>query len=128
MNQERILRGVVALPGLIFLVNGLLWIFAPEQAAKQIEMPLLQGIARSSEIGDLGAFFMATAGMILLGAATARPTWLQAAAMLVGGAAAIRTLAWLLHDAPFATRFIVFELAITGLLLFAAARFAKKSG
>ena len=90
-------------------------------------MPLLDGIGRSTQIGDMGAFFLGCSAMILLGAATRRPHWLQAAAMLVGGAAIVRTLAWAFHDAAFATQFIAVELVVTGVLLFGAHRFTTRA-
>ena len=57
---------------------------------------------------------------IFLGAFQCRAHWLYAAAMLVGGAAVMRTIAFLLHDAPFATQFIVPEVVMTAMLVGAA--------
>ncbi len=41
---------------------------------------------------------------------------------VLGGAALLRTLAWLLHDAAFGGTFIAVELVSAALLLFAARR------
>ena len=100
--MQKTLRIVVALPGVMFLASGLNWLFWPESAAQGLGLPLLDGIARSTQIGDIGSFFFGTSAMILTGSITARPTWLYAAAMLLGGAAAMRVAAWALHGADFA--------------------------
>ena len=60
--------------------------------------------------------------MILVGVIKLEPRWLRAAAMLVGGAAVVRTLAWAIQDAAFAAQFIVIEVVIAALLFFAASR------
>ena len=116
------IRIVAALLGVIFAVQGLSWIFDPASAAESLGMPLLDGIGRSTQIGDLGAFFFAMSAMIFVGAIKAEPRWLRAAAMLVGGAAVVRTLAWAIQDAAFATQFIAVELVFAALLFFAASR------
>lgn len=120
--MQRIVRISVVLPGVLMLVSGLRWLFSPQSAADALGMPLLDGIARSTQIGDLGAFFLATAAMILLGAIQANAQWLYAAAMLLGGAALVRTASWMFHGAAFATQFIVAEVVMTAIVLFCAAK------
>ena len=41
----------------MMFVMGLRWLVDPSGAAAGIGMPVLDGLARSSQIGDLGAFF-----------------------------------------------------------------------
>jgi hypothetical protein len=120
--MRRTVRVIATLPGVLFAVQGLNWIFDPAAAALSLGMPLLDGIGRSTQIGDLGAFFFAMSAMILVGVVKLEPRWLRAAAMLVGGAAVVRTLAWAFHDAAFATRFIVIEVVIAALLFFSASQ------
>jgi len=120
--MERTVRILATLPGVLFAAQGLNWIFDPASAAESLGMPLLDGIGRSTQIGDLAAFFFAMSAMILVGVVRLEPRWLRAAALLVGGAAVMRTLAWAIHDAAFATRFIAIEVAIAALLLFSASR------
>jgi hypothetical protein len=86
-------------------------------------MPLLDGLARSTQVGDFTSFFLALGTMGVLGAVRQSPTWLRGAAMLLGGAAAMRTLAWAAHGADFATEFILIETVAAAVLLFIAARF-----
>ncbi len=118
-KADRIIAG---LPGLLFFGTALQWIFDPKAAAESLGLPLLDGLARSTEIGDLGAFFLAGSTMILWGAVTANAHWLRAAALLVGCAAFVRTLAWLMHGADFAAAFIAVEVVVTVLLVTVAAR------
>ena len=116
------LRVVVGIVGVFFLLQGLGWLFAPANAAEGLGMPLLDGVARSTQIGDFAAFFVGLGTMILLGAVRQERTWLFAGAMLLGGAAIGRTLAALVHDAAFTTQFIAIEAVIAALLLFVATR------
>lgn len=116
------LRIVAFALGGVFLLNGAGWVFRPGSAAEGLGMALPDGMARSTMIGDVGAFFFGAATLILLGAATRRAHWLRAAALLFGYAAALRTLAWAAHGAAFAGGFIGIEVAVTGLLLFLASR------
>ena len=120
--MEKVVRIVVVLLGLLFLVSGVNWVLDPDAAAQGLGVALPDGLARSTLIGDLGAFFFAGSAFIFLGVVTARAHWLYAAAMLFGGAAVMRTLAWALHDAAFAAFFIAVEVVVTAILLFAATR------
>ena len=57
--MQRTIRIVAALPGVLFAIQGLNWIIDPSAAAEGLGMPLLEGIGRSTQIGDLAAFFFA---------------------------------------------------------------------
>jgi hypothetical protein len=120
-------RIVVASPRVLVVLPALQGIFDPAAAAEALGLPLLDGLARSTEIGDLGAFFIACSGMILYGAATAKPHWLRAPAILVGSAAFVRTLAWILHGADFAAAFIAVEVVVAGILFTVAGRIPATS-
>ena len=122
---DKVIRGVAGLLGLMFLVMGLRWLVDPGGAAGEIGLPLQEGLAMSSQIGDLGAFFMVTGGFALLGAITRNATLLYTPAALLGVAALFRLLAWQLHEAALATEFILFELVACAVLLFARQRFSR---
>jgi hypothetical protein len=83
-------------------------------------MPLLDGLARSTQVGDLSAFFLVAGGTMLIGSRPGRARLLYVPAGLVGGAAVTRTLAWALHGAAFATLFITVEVVVGAILLKAA--------
>jgi len=83
-------------------------------------MSLLDGVARSTQIGDLSALFLTAGATILVGALPGRARLLYVPMGLFGVAALARTLAWVLHGAAFAAGFISLELALAALLLVAA--------
>jgi hypothetical protein len=116
------LRIFSALPGALFCLIAVQWMFRPEQAASALELPLLSGAARSTQIGDTGSFFLGIGACFLLGAVRLERQWFLAAALLVGGAAFYRTLAWGLHGAPLTTDKIAVELLSLGIAAFAASR------
>jgi hypothetical protein len=122
-----VLRVVVSLVGVLFVVQGIGWIADPAGAAEGLGMPLLDGLARSTQIGDFTGFFAGLGSMILLGAWRRDPVWLQAGGLLLGGAAAGRILAWGLHSADFATQFIAVEVVFAALLFFASTRISADS-
>lgn len=115
----RILAGLL---GAFFFLQGLGWIIDAKSAAEGLGMPLLDGIARSTQAGDLTGFFLCLGGFALWGAYQPSPTWLRAAGFLLFGAAFGRTVAALVSDAAFATQFITIELVTGGLLFLAAAK------
>jgi hypothetical protein len=119
-------RILAALPAVIFLVLGLRWLIDPSAAAQMLGMPLLDGIGRSSQIGDMSAYFIGGSIMIFASIITQQRIWLQAAALLISLTAVFRIIAWLFHDAALATDLIAPEILFTGLLLFAAAQVSQE--
>lgn len=120
--MQRWIRIGTALVGVLFLVQALAWMVDPAQAAEALGMPLLDGVGRSSQVGDTAAFFLGLGVLPLLGAYTRERQWIQGAALLLGAAALMRLLAWAAHDAAFATDFIAVELVLCGALLYSARR------
>lgn len=117
-----VMRVVAGLVGVAMTGAALNWIVDPASAAAALEMPLVsEGPGRSTQIGDFIAFFSSVAAMIIIGVLRRSAPWLQAAALILGLAAAGRTLAWLAHGAAFAPKFIAIELAAAVVLLIAAA-------
>lgn len=115
----RILGGIL---GAFFLLQGLQWLGTPEAAAGALGMPLLDGMGRSTQIGDISGFFLCLGGFALYGAYRQNGTWLRAAGILLGLVGVTRTIAWLAHDAPFAAVFISVEFIGGALLTFCAMR------
>jgi hypothetical protein len=115
------LRVLTGLLGTFFTLQAVLWLAAPARAAAGLGMPLLDGIGRSTQIGDFSSFFLAIGGGILLGVRAGRARWLYFPAALLGLAAVGRTLAWGVHGAAFAAAPIVVEV-VSALVLLAAAR------
>ncbi|MEH6558154.1 MAG: hypothetical protein V7459_00205 [Oceanicoccus sp.] len=123
--MNKVLRVIVILPAILFVFIGLRWLVDPEAAAAALGMPLLEGIGRSSQMGDIGGFFLAGGIMIVLGVITAKRAWFQAPALLLMTIAIYRILAWLLHDAALATPMIAVEVVLAVLFVFASSRLAN---
>lgn len=115
------LRVATTVLGGFFALQGVLWLVDPARVAAGLGMPLLDGLGRSTQIGDFASFFLTAGVTMLVGSRPGRARLLYVPAGLVGGAAVTRTLAFALHGAELAVTFIAIELA-TGLLLVAAAR------
>lgn len=118
-----LLRLIAILPAIPLLVIGIGLVFQPGQAVASLGMPLLDGAALSTQLGDMTAFFLCTSAFILMGGYHAAPRWLFAGAALMIVVAAARTLAWLVHGAAFSAEPIIVEvvstvwLVVCGLLL-----------
>ena len=110
---KTITRILAAIPGLPMLLIGVGLVIQPEQAVGNLSMPLLDGLALSTQLGDMTAFFLCTAAFIFMGAYHAAPRWLLAGAALFLVAAFARTLAWQVHGAGLATESIAVELVST---------------
>ncbi len=117
-----VLRVVLALPAIGFVVTGLRFVVSPAGAAKGLEMPLLDGAARSSQIGDVGALFLGMGLMILTALATLKREWFIAPAILLALVATLRVLAWLFHDAALLVQMIIPEIVIASLLVLASTK------
>ena len=118
----RIVSGLV---GLLIALTAINWITNPSEAAAGLGMPLLEGMGRSTQIGDFTSFFVSVAVFCFLGAYHQRAHWLVAAATILGSAALFRSLSWLVHGAELATTFISLELVMTVLLLGCAYLFSR---
>jgi len=119
---SKILRAIVCIPAIIFIVTGLQFLLDPAAAVKQFGMPLLDGVGRSSQIGDMAGFFLTCGLCVLIAVSTGKRVWFYPAAMLTSITAMGRILAWLLHDAALAINLIAPEIIFTALFLFAASR------
>jgi len=126
MAMNTLLRILVTLPGILFVVIGLGWLVVPAQVANEFGMPLLDGIGRSNQIGDLSVVFLALGIMILVAVITSERRWFHVPALMLLGVGCARILAWLVHDAAFAGQSIAIEFGVGCLLLVAAARLAVR--
>lgn len=111
------LRIVTLLMGAGFALQGVGWLVVPERAAAGLGMPVLDGLARSTQFGDFAAFFLTLGLSILAAIGMARARLLYFPAGLLGSAAFGRVVAWAVHGAAFATTFIVVEIVACLLLL-----------
>jgi hypothetical protein len=116
------LRLVIAVLGAFFLLQGIGWLVDPARVAAGLGMPLLDGLARSTQVGDLASFFLVAGATMLLGSRDGRSGLLWVPAALIGGAAVTRTLAWMFQGADFAVLFITVEVVVAAILVTGARR------
>ena len=124
--MKNVLRVIAGLAGTLFFLNGLQWIINPASVADSLGMPLLEGVGLSTQIGDLGSFFITVGAMTLIGAITTTRHWFYAPSMLLLVAALYRTLSTILYGAPFVMSAIVVEISIGLFLIFAGSKISTK--
>ena len=125
--MKNVLRVIAGLAGTLFFLNGLQWIISPASVADSLGMPLLEGVGLSTQIGDLGSFFITVGAMTLIGAITTTRHWFYAPSMLLLVAALYRTLSTVLHGAAFALPSIAIEIIVGLFLIFAGLRISEES-
>jgi hypothetical protein len=125
MAMTNALKLAAAITGLVFTCVGSTWWIAPKFASAQLGMPLLDGIALSSQIADLGSFFLTLGLCILIGLGRGQREWLYPPILLLGFALAGRLIAWLLHGASLTPGMMAIETFVIALLIFTAFQLAK---
>jgi len=123
--MKKLLLVFPAVPAAILIFMGVRWLANPYAAAQAQFMPLLEGMALSSQIADIGAVFFCMGCMILLGLITQNKTWIHATIFILITIAIMRIIAWLFHDAALAIPMIVVELVMSGMLYFAANKLSR---
>ena len=120
--MKNVLRVIAGLVGALFFLNGLQWIVSPANVADSLGMPLLEGVGLSTQIGDLGSFFITVGAMTLIGAITTTRHWFYAPSMLLLVAALYRTLSTILYGAPFVMSAILVEVVVGLFLIFVGSK------
>ncbi len=123
-----IFRALSVLVAVMMFLMGARWIIDPAAAAQGLGMELLTGVGASTQIGDLGAFFLTTSVMIVLAQRAGQTHWFFPPAMLLGSAAVVRILAWATGNAALGTEFIVAESIMVGILVAAARTRSEERG
>lgn len=126
-KMKTVLKIGAGLFGAFFTLMGLRWAFDPSSAAESLGMVLLDGNALSTQIGDLGSFFITVGVMTLIGVITETRHWFYAPSILLLVAALYRSLATLMYGAPFALSSIIIEVVIGLFLIVAGSRISKDS-
>jgi len=124
--MTKALKILVAIIAVLFTLNAINWIVDPAAAAAGLGMPLLEGVGRSSQIGDMTAFFLTLSSCLFIALISGNRLWFYPPIMLVGIAAVVRTLSWLLHDAAFAVDMIAVEVILASLFLFASRKLSEE--
>ena len=88
--RQIIARVLSFLPGLLFLSNAYTWITNPSAASNALGMQYLEGIGRSTQIGDFSAFFIGVGIFCLLGSIFKNISFLISAVIILLSAAVMR--------------------------------------
>ncbi|MFT6005943.1 MAG: hypothetical protein ACI9SX_000914 [Pseudoalteromonas tetraodonis] len=123
--MNKVIRVLVVLAAILFIVNGVRWLVNPSGIVGMFGFELSKGLGLSSQIGDMSAYFLTLGICMLMGVVANKSLWFYPAMMLLALTAMGRILAWLVHDAAFATGLIIPEILISLLLWFAASRLGK---
>lgn len=122
-RMRTLARSTTAFVGLILAIMGLRWLLMPGSAAAGLYLELPDDpMAMSTLIGDFSAFFLAGAAMCFMGALRQQANWNYACALLIGGAALFRFLAFLMHGAGLPYELLVVEVVTATLLVWTAPR------
>ena len=124
--KQIIARVLSFLPGLLFLSNAYTWVTNPLAASNSLGMQYLEGIGRSTQIGDFSAFFIGVGIFCLLGSIFKNITFLISAVIILFSAAIMRIVAWQIYNADFATIFISVEIIASIMILTSVVLFRKK--
>ena len=108
-----------SIPAVVFLIIGVFWVLQPGIMAENFGMVLSSGLGLSSQIGDLGSYFVSSALMIFYGIYTNNTHWFYPPILIMLLTALFRTLSTLLHNAPFAADMIGSEILFSGILIYA---------
>lgn len=123
--MNKVLQGLVILPGLLFFTMGIRWMVDPAGIAPQFGFELSEGIGLSSQIGDMSGYFLAMSICMFLGVYTSHRTWFYPPIMLLLLTAVGRVIAWAVHGAAFATPMIAVEVIVSTILIVASIRLPK---
>jgi hypothetical protein len=110
--MEKILQILSGVFSAFLLVMAVRWVFDPAGAAEALQMVLMEGTGRNSQIGDVGAFFFGMGGFAAYGVWKKRPEFLFSAAFLIATAAVLRVFSGFMHDAPTIWSAVVFEVVV----------------
>ena len=108
-----------SIPAVVFLIIGVFWVLQPGIMAENFGMVLSSGLGLSSQIGDLGSYFVSSALMIFYGIYTNNTHWFYPPILIMLLTALFRTLSTFLHDAPFAADMIGSEILFSAILFYA---------
>ncbi len=118
--MKKALRVLSIAIGLLSFASAMQFVFMPARVAERLGMSVLEGIGASTQLGDIGALFLAVAVFVGLAQRPGQARLLLAPAILLGCAAVMRTLVFLAGHAPFPPQYVVPELVMPALLVAAA--------
>jgi uncharacterized membrane protein len=124
--MNKILKLLVLLPAILFIFNGVRWLVTPAEIASNVGLSLASGIGLSTQVADLGSFFLTLGSCMLIALITERRSWYYPPMMLLLIAALGRVVAWLFHDATLTVGSIIVESVVALILLLASRRLPQQ--
>ena len=125
--SQFVARILSLLPGLLFLSSAYTWVTNPSKASTDLEMTYLEGIGRSTQIGDFSAFFISVSLFCIIGSIFKNTSFLFCAVILLSSAAIMRIISWQLYGADFAPLFIGVEVISSLMILLSISLINKNS-
>lgn len=123
----RIIKVLLVLLAVLFTSIAMRWLVSPAGVAPEFGFELAQGLGRSTQIGDLFAFFLTASLCMLIGVVKYDRLWLYPPLFLFSLAIVGRLVAWLFHDAAFAATQIAVEIVSVVVLLLALRLFPART-
>ena len=105
------------LPGLLFLSVAYNWVTNPSKAANDLDMIYLEGLGRSTQIGDFSAFFISVSLFCIIGSLFKNISFLFSAVIILSSAAIMRIVSWQIYEAYFSGFSIGVEI-ISSIMIF----------
>ena len=125
--SQFVARILSLLPGLLFLSSAYTWVTNPSKASTDLGMTYLEGIGRSTQIGDFSAFFISVSLFCIIGSIFKNTSFLFCAVILLSSAAIMRIISWQLYGADFTPLFIGVEVISSLMILLSISLINKNS-
>tara|TARA_B100000427_G_C15144249_1_gene435793 strand:- start:150 stop:575 length:426 start_codon:yes stop_codon:yes gene_type:complete len=122
-----IARLLSILPGLLFLSVAYNWITNPSKAAIDLDMIYLEGLGRSTQIGDFSAFFISVSLFCIIGSIFKNISFLFSAIIILSSAAIMRIVSWQVYEADFSGLSIGVEIISSIMILLSIILLKKNS-
>jgi len=112
------LRSGAGLVGLLFLMLGVRWMFAPAAIAAEQGIELLDSLGYNTARGDIGGLFIGGALLIAVGLIREKAEWLRVLAVVVGCVAFGRVVGMAMEGfattsfVPFAVELVIIAVMI----------------
>jgi hypothetical protein len=107
MKVENILLSIL---GLVMAILALGWLISPESSANSLDMILLEGKGRNTQIRDFTALFLGTSIMCFLSLITRQYQWVMSAGIIYIIMIAVSVLSSFYHESIISHQSLVAEL------------------
>ena len=107
MKVENILLSIL---GLVMAILALGWLISPEISANSLDMILLEGKGRNTQIRDFTALFLGTSIMCFLSLITRQYQWVMSAGIIYIIMIAVSVLSSFYHESIISNQSLVAEL------------------